>query len=58
MFLQASVILLTGGGAWSRGLVLGGGVCSRGVLPGGDLPPGRPLLRVVHILLECILVVT
>ena len=44
-------------------LLLGGGVCSRGVsAPGGgggclvETPPGRPLLRAVRILLECILV--
>ena len=49
------------GGAWSRGAALGGGCLVRGVpaprgsAPGGD-PPGRPLLRVVSILLECILV--
>ena len=38
----------------------GGGACSggsaHGGVPGGD-PPGRPLLRAVRILLECILVV-
>ena len=42
------------GGAWSRG-----GVCSGGcLLLGGDAwwrPPGRPPLRAVRILLECIL---
>ena len=50
MFLQASVILLTGGrGAFSRGVSA----------PGGELvetPPGRLLLRTIRILLECILV--
>ena len=77
MFLQASVILFTGGVAWSRGvpgpggLLLGGvpgpqgGSAPRGVPgPGGAWggaggdppPPGRPLLRAVRILLECILV--
>ena len=58
-----------GGGVCSQGcLLLGEGVCSRGVsapggggcllpggVPGGD-PLGRPLLRAVRILLECILV--
>ena len=46
------------GGVCSRGCLLPGGK-SRGCLlrgvPGGD-PPGRPLLRAVRILLECILV--
>ena len=32
-----------------------GGVPGPGGVPGGD-PPGRPLLRAVRILLECILV--
>ena len=41
-------VLVPGWGAWS------GGVLSRGV-PDGD-PSGRPLLRAVRILLECILV--
>ena len=45
-----------------RGVPGPGGVCSRGGsamgrVPGGD-PPGRPLLRAVRILLECILVCT
>ena len=53
MFLHVSVILSIGGrGAWSPG----GGVPG----PGGGCvetpPPGRLLLRVVRILLECILV--
>ena len=72
MFLQASVILSTGGsapggGAWSQGGLLWGMPGSGGclvlggcLLLGGCLvktPPGRPLLRAVRILLECILVV-
>ena len=59
IFSQASVILSTAGGSWSRGggawsWVGWGGAWSWGV-PGGD-PPGRLLLRAVRILLECILV--
>ena len=62
------VCLSTGGvsgprGVWSRGVPgPGGGACSGGfACPGGflvdtPLPPGRPLLRTVRILLECILV--
>ena len=48
--------------AWSWGGLLPGGCLLLGgrLLPGGCLveppPPGRPLLRVVRILLECILV--
>ena len=37
-----------------EGGLLPGGFCCWGV-PGGD-PPGRPLLRAVRLLLECILV--
>ena len=49
------------GGAWSRGCVPGLGGClvggpGPGRVPGGHPPPGRLLLRAVHILLECILV--
>ena len=49
------------GGVWSRGgsgvsAPGGGDVCCSGGVPGGDPPPGRPLLRAVRILLECILV--
>ena len=65
IFSQASVILLTGG-VWSQGGVSGprglsgpGGSASRGCLVLGGAwwrPPGRPLLRAVCILLECILV--
>ena len=57
MFLQVSVILLTEGvpGPWG-GLLREGG----GSAPGGgclvETPLGRPLLRAVRILLECILV--
>ena len=47
------------GGSAPGGLLQGvpapRGVCSGGV-PGGD-PPGQLLLRAVHILLECILVI-
>ena len=58
MFLQASVILLTGE------VCSGGGDClvPVGSAPGGgggclvETSPGRPLLRAVRILLECILV--
>ena len=70
MFLQVSVILFTGGwvpgpgvGALSRGgCLVRGGAWSRGGMPGPEggawrRPlPGRPLLRAVRILLECILV--
>ena len=48
-----------GVGAWSGGvcMVLGeGGAWSQGGVSGGDPPSGRLLLRAVHILLECILV--
>ena len=52
IFSQVSVILSTGAGGGC--LVPGsGGVCAGGVPRG---PPGRLLLRVVSILLECILV--
>ena len=44
------------GGVPGPGVPGPGGVCSGGV-PGGD-PPGRPLLRAVRILLECILVLS
>ena len=65
MFLQASVILFTGGDCLVPGGCLVRGVCSlagclvRGVPgPGGSwwrTPPGRLLLRAVRILLKCIL---
>ena len=60
MFLHVSVILSTGegcllpGGVWSQGSLVLGGSGPRGV-PDGD-PPQWLLLRAVHILLECILV--
>ena len=63
--LQASVILLTGGCASSRGVSAHGGVCSQGGVCSGRVSawggwwrhsPGRLLLRAVRILLECILV--
>ena len=50
---QGSGGFLVPGGAWSGGSV--GGSAPGGV-PGGDPPPGRLLLQVVRILLECILV--
>ena len=52
--------LLGGGRVSARGVSAQGGVCSGGCLvrgvPGEYPPPGRPLLRAVHILLECIVV--
>ena len=46
--------LLLGGCPLRGVLVIGGCLLWVGV-PGGD-PPGQPLLRAVHILLECIIV--
>ena len=43
------------GGCLVWGAVPALGVPAPGGVPGGD-PPGRPLLRAVRILLECILV--
>ena len=48
-----------GGGIWSRGVPVSGGFLFRRSGPGGGdwwRPPGRLLLQVVRILLECILV--
>ena len=52
--LQACVCL-QGGVPGPRVCLPPGGCLLRGGVPGGD-PPGRPLLRAVRILLECILV--
>ena len=62
IFSQASVGgLVPGGSGPGRGACSREGACSRGAPgPGGEglveTPPGRLLLRVVCILLECILV--
>ena len=63
MFLQASVILSTGGGSFLGGVlqIFGGGGSSKfsgggGLFGGGVLPRNTVNVRPVRILLECILV--